>query len=345
VKRILFLVLAAASLVGAPTARAAEKKAPLTLVQTFPLPATVKGGLAHFGIDVEGHRLFLPAEDAHAVLVLDLQTGSLVHTIDGLGRPRAALYRPDLGSLYIVDGESGEVKVYDAATYRLVRAANRTAHMMPNADSIGYDPETKFLYVDSAGPDPNKKSSLFNFVDTSSGYKGTDMELDGNRLQGMALEMEGPLIYLNNTAKHEIDVIDRKEWTLVAKWPVTMGQENVAMALDEAAHRLFVGCRNGDIVVFNTETGEEVKALPIAAGVSDLAFDPLTRRIYAACASGDGAVEVYQENDGDRFEKVGRVTSGPDAGDGELVADIHRYFISVPAHGKEPAKILVYQIQ
>jgi DNA-binding beta-propeller fold protein YncE len=341
VKRTLFLLLAAVSLFGPSPAQAAEK-APLTLVQTFTLPATVKGSLAHFGIDVEGHRLFLPAEGAHAVLVIDLQTGSIVHTIDGLGQPRAALYRPDLGSLYIVDGESGEVKVYDASTYRLVRAANRTSHMMPNADSIGYDPETKFLYVDSAGTDPNKKSSLFNFVDTSSGYKGTDMELEGDKLRDMALETEGPLIYVNNTAKHEIDVIDRKEWTLVAKWPVTMGQENVAMALDEAAHRLFVGCRSGDLLVFNTETGQELKKLPIAAGVNDLAFDPLTRRIYAACGS---SVDVYQEGDGDQFEKVGQVASGPDAGDGKLVPDIHRYFISVPAQGKQPAKILVYQIQ
>lgn len=340
-KRTLFLLLAVVSLIGTSPARAAEK-APLTLVQTFTLPATVKGPVAHFGIDVEGHRLFIPAENAHAVLVLDLQTGSIVHTIDGLGQPRAAFYRPDLGSLYIVDGESGEVKVYDAATYRLVRAANRTTHMMPNADSIGYDPETKFLYVDSAGTDPNKKSSLFNFIDTSSGYKGTDMELEGDKLRDMALETAGPLIYVNNTAKHEIDVIDRKEWTLVAKWPVTMGQENVAMALDEAAHRLFVGCRSGDLLVFNTETGQEMKKLPIAAGVNDLAFDPLTRRIYAACGS---AVDVYQEGNGDQFEKVGQVASGPDAGDGKLVTDIHRYFISVPAQGNQPAKILVYQIQ
>lgn len=344
-KRMLFVMLAVVSLVGTPAARAAEKKAPLALVQTFALPATVKGSLAHFGIDLEGHRLFVPAEAAHAVLVLDLQTGSVVHTIDGLGDPRAVLYRPDLGSLYIVDGETGEVKVYDAATYTLVRAANRTKKMMPDADSIGYDPETKFLYIDSAGIDPKQKTSLFNFVDTSSGYKGTDMDLDGDNLGAMALEMQGPLIYVNNTAKHEVDVIDRKEWTLVAKWPVTMGQENVAMALDEATHRLFVGCRDGGIVVFNTENGQEVKKLPIAAGVNDLAFDPLTRRIYAACGAGDGAVEVYQENDGDQFDKVGQVKSGPNAGDGELVADLHRYFISVPAHGSEPAKILIYQVQ
>lgn len=329
---------------GLSVGLAAQKGAPLTLVQTFPLPATVKGKVDHFGIDPQGHRLFLAAEDAHAVLVIDLQTGAIVHTIDGLGRPRAVLYRPDLGSLYIIDGQSGEVRVYDAANYHVVRAANRTSKMLPDADSIGYDPETKFLYVDSAGMDPKKKTSLLSYVDTSSGYKGTDMEIDGDKLEAMALETDGPLLYLNNEARHEVDVINRKEWTLVAKWPVTMGQENVAMALDEAAHRLFVGCSNGTIVVFNTENGQEIKTLPIAAGVDDLAFDPLTRRIYASCASGGGTIDVYQENDGDQFQSLGHVASGPNAETADLVPELHRYFVSVPAHDSEPAKVLVYQV-
>jgi hypothetical protein len=328
---------------------AAQKSAPLTLVQTITLPATITGNLDHFGIDVPGHRLFLAADAAHAVLVIDLQSGTLVHTITGLGQPRAVLYRPDLGSLYIIDGETGEVKVYDGTSYRSVTSTRRSlvksaVPLMPNADAIGYDPESKLLYVDSSGPDPKKKTSLFNMVDTSSGYKGTDMEIDGDALGAMALETEGPLIYVNNTAKHEVDVIDREKWAIVAKWPVTMGQDNVAMALDEGAHRLFVGCRNGQIVVFNTENGQEIKALPIDAGVDDLAFDSLSRRLYAACGGAKGAVDVYQEGEGDQFKSLGHVTTGPDARDGELAPDLHRYFVSVPAHATDPAKVLVFSI-
>ncbi len=333
---------------GLSTGLAARTGPPLTLVQTFTLPATVTGKVGHFGVDVGGHRLFLAAEGAHAVLVLDLRTGALLHTITGLGRPHSVLFRPDLGSLYVVDGQTGEVKVYDASTYRPVMSTRRTlgadVPVMPNADAIGYDPQTKLLYVESSGTDPKKKTSLFNMVDTSTGYKGSDMEIDGDALGAMALEMHGPLVYLNNPAKHEVDVIDRVQRVLTAKWPVTMGQDNRAIALDEAAHRLFVGCRSGTIVVFNTETGKEIKALPIPAGVEDLAFDPLTRRIYASCASGNGTVDVYQEKDGDRFQSLGHVASGPNAETADLVPELHKYFVAVPAHGSEPAKVLVYQV-
>ena len=48
---------------------------------------------------------------------------------------------------------------------------------------------------------------------------------------------------------------------------------------------------------------------------------------------------------GDQFKSLGQVATGPDARNGELVADLHRYFVSVPAHENDPAKVLVYQIQ
>ena len=341
---------------GLSTGLAAQSQAPLTLVQTFPLPATVKGTIGQFGVDVAGHRLFLAAEGAHAVLVIDSRTGALLHTIGGLGQPRAVLFRADLGSLNVVDGQTGEVRVYDASTYRPVMSTLRTlgaaVPVMPNAGDIGYDPATKLLYVDSAGTDSDskdkdkkkKKTSLLNMVDTSTGYKGADMEIDGDALGAMALEKNGPLIYLNNPAKHEVDVIDRVNMVLTAKWPVTMGQDNRAMALDEASHRLFVGCRSGAIVVFNTETGKEIKALPIPAGVDDLAFDPQTRRIYASCGGSQGTIDVYEAKNGDQFQSLGHVASGPDAATALLVSELHRYFVAVPAQGSEPAKVLVYRV-
>ncbi|MDE3157082.1 MAG: hypothetical protein KGN76_18445 [Acidobacteriota bacterium] len=352
--KTLWILLAA---VGLSAGLSAQNKAPLTLVQTFPLPATVKGPIGRLGVDVAGHRLFLPAEDAHAVLVLDLRTGALLHTIGDPGGPRAVLFRADLGSLYIVDGRTGEVKVYDAGSYREVMSTRRTlgaaVPVMPDARDLGYDPRTKLLYVTSAGAESDakgkaardkKKTSLLNMVDTSTGYKGSDLEIDGDALGAMALETKGPLLYLNNPAKHEIDVIDRVNMVLKAKWPVTMGQDNRAMALDEASHRLFVGCASGAVVVFDTKTGTEIKALPIPAGIDDLAFDPQTRRLYACCGGDTGTIDVYQEKDGDQFQSLGRVASGPDAGSALLVPELHRYFVSVPAHGNEPGKVLVYQV-
>jgi hypothetical protein len=70
-----------------------------------------------------------------------------------------------------------------------------------------------------------------------------------------------------------VEVIDRNKPEIVESWPVTKSKTNVAMDLDEPNHRLFVACRAGDIVVFDTTTGKELMALPITKGVDDLIYD------------------------------------------------------------------------
>ena len=46
-----------------------------------------------------------------------------------------------------------------------------------------------------------------------------------------------------------------------------MGKRNVAMALDEAGHRLFVGSRSGAISVFDAGTGKDLTSLLVGGAV------------------------------------------------------------------------------
>jgi hypothetical protein len=55
-----------------------------------------------------------------------------------------------------------------------------------------------------------------------------------------------------------------------ASWPITLGQVNTSIALDATNHRLFVGCRSGNMVIVDSETGKELMSLPMAKGVDDL---------------------------------------------------------------------------
>ncbi len=85
--------------------------APIKLIQTYELPADVKGNFDHFGIDLKGGRLFATPEGYHSVVVFDLKTGKLVHKIDGIGKPHAVLYREDLNRIYVTDGDAGDLDV------------------------------------------------------------------------------------------------------------------------------------------------------------------------------------------------------------------------------------------
>jgi DNA-binding beta-propeller fold protein YncE len=332
------LFLVAAFLLSAQ-AVAAQNADPLKLAAKYEMPASVKGRFDHLGIDIGGNRLFVVAEEAQQVLVFDLASGKFIRDIK-VDHPHAVLYREDLNRIYITDEGKGVLNIYDGKTYDPVK----TVALKVDADSIGYDPATKYLYIDNGGDNAHEKFTMLSVVDTTAGSKLADIKIDGDTLEAMALEKSGDRLFLNNPAKNEVEVIDRKANKLVASWPVKLGKSNATMALDEPVHRLFVGCRSGAIVVFDSQTGKELQALPVGKGVDDLMFDPASKRIYAA-SGGTGAVDVYKETDPDHYQSLGHIPSGPGAKTGLFVPQLNRIFVPVPPRGTTPGEVYVYQVQ
>src|SRR6202049_1462644 len=317
----------------------AQTAAPLKLVTKYEIPASVKGRFDHLGLDMAGNRLFVVAEEGGQVLVFDLGTGKIVKTIS-VPHPHAVLVRNDLNRLYITDEDKGAVNIYDAKTYEQVKSVP----LKVDTDSIGYDPATHYLYVDNGGDNAHEEFTMLSVVDTTAGTKLADIKIDGDTLEAMALEKMGNRLFLNNPAKNEVEVIDRKTNKLATSWPLKMSKDNATMAFDESVHRLFVGCRSGAIVIFDSQTGKELQAIPVGKGVDDLMFDPATKRIYAT-SGGTGAVDVYKENDPDHYQSLGHVPSGPGGKTGLLVPQLSRLFVPVPGKGATPSAVYVYQLQ
>ncbi len=318
---------------------AAQTAAPLKLATKYDMPASVKGRFDHLGIDIGGNRLFVVGEEAAQVLVFDITTGKLIRTIK-VDHPHAVLYREDLSRIYITDEGKGVVNIYDGKTYDLLKSVA----LKVDTDSIGYDPATHYLYVDNGGDNAHETFTMLSVVDTTAGAKLADIKIDGDTLEAMALEKAGDRLFLNNPAKTEVEVIDRKSNKLATSWPVKLGKGNATMALDESTHRLFVGCRTGAIVVFDTQSGKELQALPIGRGTDDLMFDPASKRIYAT-SGGAGQINVYKETDADHYQSLGNVPSGPGAKTGLLVPQLARLFVAVPPRGTTPAQVYVFQVQ
>jgi hypothetical protein len=313
-----------------------ETAEPLKLLETISLPAAVKGRFDHFGVDLKHNHLFVTPEDYHAVLVLDLVTGQPVAEIRGIARPHAILYREDLDRLYVTDGVDGALKIFDGKTFQPVGSVA----LEKDADSIGYDAARHLLYIDNGGKDAGQPYSLVSVVDTTAGKKIADIRIEGDTLEAMALDAFRPRLYVNNPARNQVAVVDRWKNTLTASWPITLGKSNVAMAVDEAHQRLFVGCRSGQVVVFDSNTGKELQALPIEKGIDDLAYDAGSKRIYAI---GNGAIDVLQEIDADHFRSLGRIAAGPQSKTARLIPQINRYLVAVPQAGEGFASVQAFQ--
>jgi DNA-binding beta-propeller fold protein YncE len=309
---------------------------PLKELQAIPLGAGVKGHFDHFGVDLKHNRLFATAEDSHSVLVLNSVDSALSTEIPGVAIPHAVLYREDLDRIYVTDGGAGALKIFDGKTYHLIG----NVALFKDADSIGYDASRRYLYINNGGKDAGNAYSLVSVVDTTAGKKLADIRVESDTLEAMALDIWRPRLYVNNRAQNSIVVIDRWKNTIIASWPLTMGKDNVAMGLDEQHQRLFVGCRSGQVVVFDSNTGKELQSLPIAKGIDDLEFDVASKRLYAI---GGGKVDVFQEIDADHFRSLGTVAAGPGARTARLVAPINRYFVAVPKANEDEASVQVFQ--
>src|SRR6202521_5751767 len=214
----------------------AQEKAPLKLVETIPLPGLKDGDFDHFAPDVDGHRLFLTAEENGKVQVLDTNTNKLIHTIEDLKAPHAILYRRDLKKLFIVDGDASAVKVYDSDSYQMTGEIK----VAIDADSIAYDDATNYMYVVTGGREAHTPYSLISVIDTNNSKKLRDIKINSNHVEAIVLENPGPRMFCNITGQNAVGVLDRSKSTLAATWPLPAGdKQNVAMALDEANHRLF----------------------------------------------------------------------------------------------------------
>src|SRR5947208_5951984 len=169
----------------------AQEKAPLKLVETIPLPGLKDGDFDHFAPDVDGHRLFLTAEENGKVQVLDTNTNKLIHTIEDVKAPHAILYLQDLKKLFIVEGDASAVRVYDSDSYQAVGEIKVSI----DADSIAYDPATNYLYVVNGGREAHTPYSLISVIDTNNSKRLRDITINSNHVEAIVLEKSGPRMF------------------------------------------------------------------------------------------------------------------------------------------------------
>lgn len=324
-----------------------QTNGPLVFVRTMEMPGVPLGPYVdHFGVDVKGHRLFATPQAHKSVQVFDIESGKFLLEITGFGNAHGVTYREDLDQFYVSDGgDAGEVKIFSGKDYRLVKSVRGLA----GADSTGYDPTTKELYVVTGGPSAKLDYSSVTIVDTTMGERVGEIRVPGSgHLEQIVAEASGPRIYVNIEDKNEVGVMDKEKRTLLARWPLITGKNNYPLALDEKHHRLFVGCRTADasgvIVVIDTQTGKEITTLPIGGNMDYMDFDPQNDRLYATC--GTGNVYVYGEESPNQYKLIARPETAVMAKTGLLVSGLRRFFVGVPnLGGTQDAKILEFRIQ
>lgn len=334
---VIFLVV---SFAFAGSSARAQEKQPLKLIKSVPLPALKDGDFDHFTADLGSKRLFSAAEENSKALVFDLESGKLLQTLSDLKAPHSLVYRDDLKKLFVVDGDLGKIRMYDGTTYKNVGDID----LREGADSMAYDPATKYMYVITGGTDAKMPNSYLTTVDTTAGKKIGDIKLDSDDVEAVVLEKSGPRAFVLIRGNNTIEVFDRQKQTKLATWPLLKdATKPTAMAFDESTHRLFVGTRSpGKLVVVDSNSGQVVANEPGASMIDDMGFDAGHKLIFFAATE---FLDVFRERDADHVEQIGHVPTAFRAKTGLYVPELNRYYLGVPRHESKSAELRIYDVQ
>lgn len=315
-------------LLAAITSFAADAAEPLNLTHTIPLPG-VHGRFDHFACDVAGQKLILAALGNNTGEVIDLANNKHLHAITGLRKPTGALMLTEPHRFYFANGDDGTFRSFDTATNE---PAARLAGL-DDADNVRFDAAAKLIYIGYG-------EGALAVTDSAASKLLHSIPLAGHP-ESFRLETQGPRIFVNVPDKRQIAVVDREQRKVVATWPMEKWQANFPMALDEASHRLFIGCRKpARLVVYDTERGVPVADLEISADADDLFFDAKRHRIYLSC--GEGFLDIVQQS-ADHYERKARIATRAGARTSFFSPELDRLYLAVPERAGQDAELRVYQ--
>jgi DNA-binding beta-propeller fold protein YncE len=305
--------------------------APLKLTKTIALPG-VEGRIDHFALDAAGERLFVCALGNNTVEVVDLRKGVRVHSITGFGAPQGIAYIPELNRIFVANDKGGICKIYDGKSFQAVGELD----FKDDADNVRYDSTTKQIYVGFA-------SGGIAVVNAPDGKQIGSIKLSAHP-EAFELEKTGKRIFVNVPNARHVAVIDRDKSEVISTWKTDLAFGNFPMALDEANHRLFVGCRlPSRLVVLDTESGKVIVKVDISGDSDDLFYDSKRHRIYVIC--GAGKIDIIDQTDPNTYTASTKVDTAEGARTGLFVPERDTLFVAVPHRGSQKAEIRAYRVE
>ena len=314
----------------AVTLYSAGAEEPMTLVGAIELPR-VEGRIDHLAFDAARQHLFVAALGHNTVEVLDTAKSTHLRSLGGFHEPQGIAVVPDPGGVAIANGDTGTLQFVDAQTL----STRWTVDVGGDADNVRYDARARRLYVAAVG-------GLYA-IEPASGKTVGRIAIDGHP-ESFQLETAGTRVFANlpGLVKSQVIAADRGSMKETSRWTPQGGGANYPMALDEANHRVFVGCRRPSrTLVFDTNSGTQIGSFDIVGDTDDLFYDAKRKRLYIS--GGDGYLDVIEDHGSNQFARVAHIATAAGARTSLYVPDQSRLYLAVPHRGNQRAEIRIYE--
>lgn len=306
----------------------AADPAALEAVKTVKLSGPAGKRLDHMALDSKRDRLFVANSANNSLDIIDLKQGKVLKSVPSQEMIQGVVYVPESDRLFAALG-SGVCNIFDGESFKLLKS-----HKVPGADNPYHDARGGIVYLTQA----DKKLSM---IDAKTLAVKGEVQLP-SAPASVVVEKGRPRMYVNAHVPRQVHVVDTTKHEVLKRYQLEEAG-NYPLALDEANHRLFVGCRQEPkLVVLDTETGKQLASVPIPHDVDDLFIDAKRKQIYASC--GEGFLVVLRETEPNRFEVREKLPTVKMARNCLFDAESSRLFLSVPGRGdKEGPEVRVYR--
>jgi YVTN family beta-propeller protein len=288
------------------------------------------GRIDHMAIDHAHGRLFVANLSNSTLDVVDLKSGKLIKQVPDQKKIQGVAYVPDLDRIFVGSGESDACNVFDGKDYKQLKSIK-----LPDADNVRYHAATRSVYVAHA-------EQALSVIDAKTLAVKATIKLPGSP-EAFQLETKRPRLYLN-AMPDQLVVIDTDKNTVLRSHPLKLARRAYPMALDEANHRVFIGCRDkAAVLVMDSESGNPITSVAIPADIDDLFYDARRKRLYASC--GEGFLAVLRQRDADSYELLEKITTAKLARTCFFDPTSDRLYLGVPRQeGQAGPQIRVYAV-
>jgi DNA-binding beta-propeller fold protein YncE len=270
---------------------------------------------------------------ATEVVVLDLETETVVGEITNTLGVHGLAPAPELGRGFVSDGRENKASIVDLKTLQTLAKVDTGR----NPDGMLYEPGRQEVYLF------NGRGQSATVLDGKSGKVVATIPLEG-KPEFAADDPEAGQVYDNLEDKSLVAVINTTSHQVVNRWPIAPGEEGSGMAIDLVHHRLFIGCgESKTMVMMDSTDGKVIASVPIGQGVDACAFDPGTQLAFSSC--GDGTTTIAHEDSPDKLTVVQTLTTERSARTMALDPRTHRIYLptakfETPSEGQRRGKMM-----
>ncbi len=305
--------------------------AKLALVKEIPMPS-VKGRIDHMALNPRSRVLYIAALGNNTVEVVNLEKGSLIHSIEGIKEPQGLAYLPEQDEIAVASGGTGDCLFFNANTFRKLA----TIHLAGDADNVRYDTAKKKLYVGYG-------NGGIAIIDVVAHQQIGDVKLPGHP-ESFQIDKKNNKIYVNVPGDHSIVSIDLKQLRISDIWKTNTYSGNFPMALDTSSNLIFVGFRHPAVLVaYNALNGDEVSSHELVGDVDDLFFYPKKQEIIAS--GGGGSLNIFKIERNKILNKNADIPTRKGARTSLLLPSLQIFILAVRAGGDKNAVVAIYKIK